>query len=407
MTKSSPVRLDPAQHGWLFAAPLQRLFAVFAAAGAEARAVGGAVRNSLLGLPVADIDLALNRPPEFAEHCLQAAGIKTVRTGFAHGTITAVLDGQGYEITSLRRDVATDGRRATVAYSDDWAADAARRDFTVNALYADAAGQLYDFHAGRADLAARHIRFIGDPAQRIAEDVLRILRFFRFHAHYGRGEPDAAGLAACLRAAPQLTTLSRERVTQEWHKLLLAPEPLSVLRLMQSHDVLAAIVPLALDCGRLARLLALPEAQAPDFILRFAALLPEDRLLEPVLQAALRLSNRALTELVALAAPQPLITAANLTNLLYRRGAVFVRQRLLLQAAAASTAADTALLARAAAWQSRAFPLSGQDLLALGLSPSPLFGELMRTLEEWWLAADAVPDRNACLAELKRRLPAR
>lgn len=394
--------LTPDAAPWLFTPNLQRLFAVFAAAGAEARVVGGAVRNSLLGVPVGDIDLAINRPPEEAEALLLHAGIKVVRTGFAHGTVTAVLAGQGYEVTSLRRDVTTDGRRATVAYTDAWAEDAARRDFTVNALYAAAAGRLYDYHNGLEDIAHARIRFIGDPAARIAEDYLRILRFFRFFACYGRGDIDAAGLAACMAAAPQLASLSRERVTQEWRKLLLAPQPVPVLALMQAHGILGQVVPLTLALERLAALLALPERSETGFALRFAALLPRGEvLLEPVLVAALRLSNAELQHVLALGQPALAVNSANLSAMLYRHGAPYARDRVLLQAAEGMEPA--ALLKRIAAWSAPRFPLSGQDGMALGLTPSPALGTLLHQVEDWWLAADCAPDRAACLVELKCR----
>lgn len=398
----APIRLTPEAQPWLFAPHPQQLFAVFAAAGAEARVVGGAVRNSLLGVPVGDIDLAVNRLPEEAEAILLRAGIKVVRTGFAHGTITAVLSGQGYEITSLRRDVTTDGRRATVAFTDDWAADAARRDFTVNALYADASGALYDYHDGRADALNGRIRFIGDPAARIAEDYLRILRFFRFIAYYGRDAVDADGLAACAVAAPLIATLSRERVTQEWHKILLAAQPVPVLALMQAQGILGQVVPLSLALERLSALLALPEGADTGFALRFAALLPgREQWLAPVLATALRLSNAELQHVIALGQTKLAVNATNISAILYRQGAAYARDRVLLQAAEGLESA--ALLKRIASWPSPRFPLSGQDGIDLGLTPSSELGALLHIMEDWWLAADCAPDRAACLLELKRR----
>lgn len=402
----NPAPFTPASQAWLFTPSLQRLFAVFAAAGAEARVVGGAVRNSLLGAPVGDIDLAVNRAPEEAEAILLRTGIKVVRTGFVHGTITAVLDGQGYEVTSLRRDVTTDGRRATVAYTDGWAEDAARRDFTCNALYVDAAGRISDFHAGYDDALAGRIRFIGDPAARIAEDYLRILRFFRLHAWYGRGAFDADGLAACAAAAPFLATLSRERVTQEWRKLLLAPQPVPVLAVMEEQEILGQVVPLTLALPRLTALLALPAGATTGFALRFAALLPfSERLLTPVLETALRLSKAELQQVLALGRADLAIAPANLSAILYRYGTDYARNRVLLQAAGGAELA--ALLARIAAWTAPRFPLSGQDGLALGLTPSPALGALLQAVEDWWLAADCAPDRAACLTELRRRHTAR
>lgn len=395
--------LDPTRHVWLQDGGLCRIFAAFAAQAAEARVVGGAVRNALLGLPVADIDLAVNLPPEQAEAALQQAGIKVVRTGFAHGTVTAVVDGRGYEITSLRRDVTTDGRRATIAYTDAWEEDAARRDFTMNALYAAADGTVYDYHDGIIDLRAGRIRFIGDALARIAEDYLRILRFFRFQAYYGRGEADPVGLAACAAAVRGLNSLSRERVTQEWKKILLAADPLPVLRLMQASEILPQILPLQLDLECLQRMLAHPHGKNSGFSVRLAALLPADPQLEFVLQAALRLSNAEASHVLALCRPAPDLTARNLPETLYRQGKPYVQDRLLLQAAMMDTFPE-ALWTQLAAWQQPVFPLRGQDLLALGVPPSENFGTVLRQVEEWWLAAGFKPDHGACLAEAKRRL---
>lgn len=202
----------------------------------ETRFVGGCVRDALLGLPVSDIDLATRLRPEAAMERLKAAGIRAVPTGLAHGTVTAIVAGAPIEVTTLRRDVSTDGRRATVAFTDDWREDAARRDFTINALSADpASGEVFDYFGGEADLAARRVRFIGDPLTRIAEDHLRILRFFRFHARFGAGEPDADSLAACVARANDLMALSRERIADELSKLLALPDPAATAALMEAR----------------------------------------------------------------------------------------------------------------------------------------------------------------------------
>ncbi|MEJ0061683.1 MAG: CCA tRNA nucleotidyltransferase [Alphaproteobacteria bacterium] len=395
--------IDAAQQPWLRDKSLRAIFTIFAAAGAEARAVGGAVRDMFLGRLVGEVDLAVNRPPEIAEALLLQAGIKVVRTGFAHGTVTAVVKGRGYEITSLRRDVETDGRHAEVAYTDEWAEDAARRDFTMNALYADSEGRVYDYHCGLEDLRAGRVRFIGRAEERIAEDYLRILRFFRFHAWYGRAKADEAALAACAEAAGGMVQLSRERITQEWRKLLLAPDPASALALMKKHGVLAEVLPLDLDLERLGRLLSL----APDagFALRFAALLREDRQLEPVLHAALRLPNREMRDILDLLDPAraaaPDRKAFN--KALYRYGAPYGKARLLLQAAADGLPPLLPeLLAAAAAWNAPRFPLTGEDFLKLGLASSPRLGVMMREIEDWWIAGGFKAERDACLAEARR-----
>lgn len=394
--------LIQAEHPWLFAPDLQRLFAVFAADGAEMRVVGGAVRNALMGKPISDIDAAVNRVPEKVEAVLQAAGIKTVRTGFAHGTITAVLHGQGYEITSLRRDVSTDGRRATVAFSDDWAEDAARRDFTFNALYVTADGRVFDYHGGITDAAAGRVRFIGAAEDRIREDYLRILRFFRLHAQFGRDAFDAEGLAACRTLAIGMASLSRERVTQEFSKLLLAPQPLVALRAMQEATILPQVLPLTLDLDRLERLLALPEAKDCPLPVRLAALLPQDALLPAVLAAALRLSLVEQNAVLALAMNPVTITAAALPTILYRQGAMFCRGRLLIQKADNDATPLAALWPRLVKWRRPEFPLRGADLIAAGLEASPKLGQVLQAVETWWVAAEFRPDHAACRAEALR-----
>lgn len=394
--------LDPTQHSWLRDVGLRAIYAALNAAGAEARVVGGAVRNSVLGLPVADLDLAVNVPPEQAEAALAAAGIKTVRTGFEHGTITAVVAHRGYEITSLRRDVATDGRHAEVAYTDAWEEDAARRDFTMNALYVDAEGRIYDYHCGLDDLRAGLVRFIGDAGERIAEDYLRILRFFRFHAAYGSGAMDAAGLTACTAVAPLLGLLSRERVTQEFKKILLGVDPIPVLEIMRGHDVLPQIMPLDLQVERLAALLRLDGAVG--YAARLAALLPDDVLLEPVLRTALRLSAAELRAVMALCDPRNPVSPRDLPRALYHGGAEYCRERLLLQAAAGERVDLTVALAQIAVWRQPVFPLTGDDVQDFGVTPSPRLGEILRAVEEWWLVDGFMADKAACRAMAQKMI---
>ncbi|EHS53925.1 Polynucleotide adenylyltransferase region [Rhizobium sp. PDO1-076] len=234
---------DLSQQDWFRTPALGRLFALLNADGGEVRVAGGAVRNGLLGLPVSDIDLATTLQPEEVIARAKAAGIKAVPTGIEHGTVTLVLDGKGYEVTTLRRDVETDGRRAQVAFGADWQEDAERRDLTINGLYAGQDGQVIDLVGGLADIETRTVRFIGDAEQRIAEDYLRVLRFFRFFAYYGHGRPDAAGLKACARAREKLKTLSAERVWSEMKKLLSARDPGRALLWMRQSGVLGEILP--------------------------------------------------------------------------------------------------------------------------------------------------------------------
>jgi len=261
----------------------------------NARFVGGAVRDTLLGLPVTDVDVATPHAPEQVVDLLEGAGIKAIPTGIAHGTITAVSSGTVVEVTTLRRDVSTDGRRATVAFTDDWREDAARRDFTINALYADPlTGEIFDYFGGLADLEKRHIRFIGDPLQRIAEDHLRILRFFRFLARFG-DTPDAEALAACTARANDLMALSRERIRDELLKLVVAPDAVRVLRLMVERDILKPVVP-EIDMHGVDRLATLAGHEsaaglAPDPIRRLATILPPDPAANEAVGARLKLSN--------------------------------------------------------------------------------------------------------------------
>ena len=276
------------------------VIAALTAGGAEVRFVGGCVRDAAIGRAVTDVDIATHDLPETVIELLQAARLKVVPTGLKHGTVTAVVKGQHFEITTLRRDVETFGRHARVEFTDDWAADAARRDFTMNAMFLGIDGTLYDPFGGLADLRAGRVRFVGDARQRIKEDVLRLLRFFRFHARYGRGAPDAEGLAACRALAPLLPTLSAERVRDETLKLLRAPAPADVLRLMAREDILARYLPEAHKFERLAALTALPtERDAPDGLRRLAAVLDVDGAGAREVATRLRFSNAEIKRLGA------------------------------------------------------------------------------------------------------------
>ncbi|WP_341895839.1 CCA tRNA nucleotidyltransferase, partial [Ferrovibrio terrae] len=283
---------------WMTAAPTRSLLAALGASGAPVRFVGGCVRDAILGLRPADIDLATPETPEVVIRRLEKAKLKAVPTGIEHGTVTAVVPPATFQVTTLRRDVATDGRHATVVFGTDWAEDAARRDFTINALYADADGRLYDYTDGRADLAAGLVRFIGDPAARVAEDYLRVLRFFRFHARFGRGAPDAASLAACAAASDRLDRLSGERIRDELLKILILPNAADALVLMQQSGVLAAVLPEAhFEAAALGRLIALQAAVAagsqaePEVWPRLALLLAGDAAAGMAMAERLRLSN--------------------------------------------------------------------------------------------------------------------
>jgi poly(A) polymerase len=371
-----------------------------------ARFVGGCVRDTLLGRAGEglDIDIATPLTPDQVTKALEAAGLKAVPTGVEHGTITAVAKGRPYEITTLRRDVETDGRRAVVAFTNDWAEDASRRDFRLNALYAEPDGTLHDpTGGGIEDARAGRIIFVGDPETRIREDYLRILRFFRFYAGYGRGEADGAALAACAALKDGLLGLSGERVSKELLKLLAAPDPRAALALMQSTGVLSALLP-AVD--GLERVNVLVEIDA-DPELRLAALLPDDR--TAVLAAAqrLRLSNAQRDRLLA-ACSDEMEVGAEMTDqaariAIYRLGGATLADRLKLAWAATGGDIDTwrRLIGLSQTWTPPDFPITGADIKAAGVGEGPHVGDVRRAIEAWWLAGDFKADRATALAELK------
>ena len=401
-----------AAQAWLHASSSRRVLAALEAGGRAARFVGGCVRDGLLGRPVgAEIDLATPERPEQVMRLLERAGLPAIPTGLAHGTVSTIANGRHFEITTLRRDVACDGRHAEVEFTDDFAADAARRDLTINAMSCDAAGRLYDYFGGRADLGAGRVRFVGDAAARIAEDYLRILRFFRFFARYGRPPADAAALAACAAAAPELGRLSGERIQAEMTKLLAAKEPLPALRLMVETSVLGHVIPGRVALARLARLLEV--SSDSDAMVRLAALLrppPGDPEAAEEVAARWRLANRDTDRLLAMTRdPLPELGASPAARArdLHRLGAE--RYADLVRIAAADADGDPHrelpdALAAAASWEPRRLPVGGDDILALGVPAGPRVGAILATLEAWWVARDFAPDRAACLAEARRLL---
>jgi len=366
----------------------------------EARVAGGAVRDALAGRPVCDIDLATPRPPEAVMQALAAAGIRAVLTGFEHGTVTAVVDGKGIEITSLRRDVETDGRHARVEFTDDWREDAARRDFTINALSMRRDGAVFDYFGGIEDLRAGRVRFVGEAAQRIAEDYLRILRFFRFFARYGRGAPDPDASAAIRGSVAGLAGLSVERVWSELKRILAAPDPVAAVALMAELGVLGAVLPEGADLPPLAALVA---AGSPaDPLLRLAALFTGD---VGVLADRLKLANDERARLAALRAgpsPRPQDDDAAVRRMLADTEPAVLIDRTWL--AGGDTPGWPELRARIAAVPRPVFPLEGRDVLALGLSPGPRIGELLREVRSWWIDHGCTPDAAACRRELEARV---
>lgn len=388
---------------WMTATAAATVMSALNGDGGTARFVGGAVRDALVGRAVSDVDLATDLKPDAVTTRLQAAGVTVVPTGLRHGTVTAVTGGRHFEITTLRVDVETDGRHARVAFGADWQGDAERRDFTMNALYLDADGTLYDPTGGRTDLDAGRIRFVGDPARRIAEDYLRVLRFFRFQAHFGRVPPDATALDACRSAAPQLATLSAERIRVELLKLLAAPDPTPTVRLMAELGIFAPILPEATKIDRLAGLIAAECALAEpgDALRRLAALLETDD--ARAVADRLRLSNAQIDRLAdaldPAPQPRPDLAPAAVRAEVYRRGAVRFIDRLLLVAALSPEPRRFAgLLAIAHAFDKPKLPVAGRDLVALGVPKGPAVGKLLRRLEERWIAGDFTEDRDALLA---------
>jgi poly(A) polymerase len=390
------VKLDA--EAWRKRRGVERLLAALDADMGMVRFVGGAVRDELLGLPVADIDLATPLRPDDVVRRLEKARIKAVPTGIAHGTITAVADGQPFEVTTLRSDVSTDGRRATVAFSDDWKADAERRDFTLNALYADPlTGEISDYFGGLDDLKARRVRFIGDPLQRIAEDHLRILRFFRFHARFGAGEPDAAGLAACTERANDLMALSRERIADELVKTLAIDDPSPTVALMIGRDIFAPVLPEIADPAPLAALIAAERAAAiaPDPYRRLAALLPRDPAVAQGVGARLKLSNKAKKRLF-LAADSDLSDSPQ--ALAYWIGTEAAVDRLLLAGRPAEAAAI-------AAWPVPRLPIGGGQLVKRGIAEGPRVASTLKAIERKWVAA-GFPGGEECDRLVAREIAA-
>lgn len=376
---------------WLTAPQTVAVLDALEAAGGEGRFVGGCVRDALIGRPVADIDIATPMTPQAVVDAVTRAGLKAVPTGIEHGTVTVVSSGRPYEVTTLRRDVTTDGRRATVAFTEDWAEDAARRDFRLNALYADRTGAVFDpTGEGVADAEAGRIVFVGEPERRIREDYLRILRFFRFRAWFGRGEPDRAALAACSALKDGIAQLSAERISAELIKLLSAPDPRAAVHLMADTGVLFEVLPWAGDAS-----MFLPMIQIDrDPILRLSSLLPGDP--DVVREAAekLRLSNAQKARLIE-ALPDEVEVTPSMGEraaraALYRLGRQAFRDRLMRSWAADTAQAEAAngLLALADGWTRPSFPISGADLKAAGMSPSPAMGRILSDLEAWWVGED-------------------
>jgi poly(A) polymerase len=405
-------RLTP--QPWMTHPATRAVMAALTAAGGEdcARFVGGCVRNAVLGAPVRDIDIATRLTPPRVTAALEAAGLKAVPTGIAHGTVTAVAQGRPFEITTLRRDVETDGRRAVVAFTDDWAQDAARRDFRLNALYADADGRLFDPTGhGLNDARTGAIVFVGDAATRIREDALRIPRYFRFLAWYGRGEPDPVALAACRDGRALLSGLSAERVGHEMLRLLEADDPRAAVRLMAQTGVLTLLAPDVAGLERFDALVAIETGMlfTNDPLLRLAALLPSDLDAGTRTASALRLSNAQRDRLTSALGTEPALTSwmspRQVRRTIYRLGRDVLRDRVMLAWAASPRPAATvqwrALLPMVESWTAPRLPLTGDDVIAAGVPPGPMVGAVLREVESWWIDQDFIDDKLSVVERLK------
>jgi poly(A) polymerase len=390
-------QLAPDDAPWLTAGATGRVLMLLNEGGEEARVVGGAVRNALLKIPIGDIDIATTALPEEVMRRAKEAGIKCVPTGIDHGTVTLVVDGQPFEVTTLREDTETFGRKAKVAFGRDWVGDAHRRDFTINALSLTADGVVHDYVGGLDDIVSRRVRFIGDPAERIAEDYLRILRFFRIHAAFGAGEVDRAGYLACIAAREGLATLSAERVRTELLKLLIADGAVAAITAMADGGLLLPILGGVAYLGPFAAMIAAERrlALTADPVRRLAALavaVTEDA---RRLTLRLRLSN---TEAKALDSMGHRwwrlggMDEATAKRRLYRLGTDRYRDRLLLAFARAGIAADPVpWLERATLsqrWSAPKFPLKAADFIARGVAEGPALGRVLTLAEDAWLAAD-------------------
>lgn len=399
---------------WMIAPETAAVFdALEAEGGADcARFVGGCVRNALVDRTIDDIDIATTLTPDRVTKALKAAGLAAIPTGIEHGTVTAVSNHKPHEITTLRRDVATDGRRATVAFTDDWAEDAQRRDFTLNALYAARDGTIFDpTGQGVADGRAGRVVFVGEPEQRLREDHLRNLRFFRFQAWFGKGPPDAASLAACAALKDNIDTLAAERISKELLKLLAADDPTAAVRLMAEAGVLGVILKSDPNLDRFAALTEIETDQLfeTDPVLRLAALLPDDQVAAGRLGERLRLSNTDRDRIVAALAPTPVLKSwmspREIRRAIYRSSLGAFRDRAKLAWAASPRSATTmqwrGMIALAEGWVPPTFPLSGDDVMKAGTPKGPMVGQVLREVEDWWIDHDFIDDPMSAIEKLK------
>ncbi len=400
-----------AGEAWLSSQATQRVMAAIEAGGYQVRAVGGVVRNGLMGLPITDIDIATTAMPQEVIRLARAENLGVAETGLQYGTVTVIAEHHPFEVTTLRRDVESHGRHATIAFTDDWAVDARRRDFTMNALYCDRAGRVHDPLGGYADLLARRVRFIGEAADRIREDYLRILRFFRFTAQYARDEPDTVGLVACTRLREGLAQLSKERIHQEMTRLLTARRAVEAIDAMQGHGILAAVLPAAPRPTVFSRLTGIEAAftRKPDAMLRLAALGVATSEDASRLARAFKVSREergvldlAVRDSARLTSPP---SAKSARALLYSLGPDSYRRSLALSLACAlerpiSDPAWGEVLTLPEGWTAPKLPVNGADVMARGVPAGRAVGEALHRVEAWWIAQDFGPGRDELLAKL-------
>lgn len=395
------------QHqAWMIAPETQKVMSALLENGGDARFVGGCIRNALSNRDVIDIDIATPLKPEEVIERLKAHKIACVPIGLKHGTVTAIIDGHPFEITTLRRDVATFGRHADVQFTDSWKTDAARRDFTFNAIFATVEGDLYDPFGGIEDLRNGIVRFVGDPATRIEEDVLRILRFFRFYAHFGRSAPDPAAIKACAAAAGSIARLSAERIRQEVLKLLESGHCAATWQLMSECGVTTHFLPEATNIPALERLISLEarmHEEHPFPLRRLAAVLNVTLKGLPDIVKALKLSNDQAAQLGRMMDTPPSMNLApsDVRKMVFRLGNETARNLLLLTAARVNDASQLAKFYKEATdFSAPVFPLRGDDVLGTGIRPGPEVGRLLESVINWWIDQDFKPDRAACLEKL-------
>ena len=407
LERDLPLNLD-----WMHSPAVEQMFRVLGAPAVDVRLVGGCVRNAVMGLPIEDIDVGTPEIPDAVVARCTKAGVRVIPTGIEHGTVTLLIGDRSFEVTSLRRDTACDGRHADVEFTTDWAEDARRRDLTINAMSVRPDGALFDFFGGKEDALAGRVRFVGDPADRIQEDYLRILRLFRFFASFGRADIEPATLVACRVHAQGLLRLSAERIQAELVKILASSDPAPALAIMRDCGVLGVALPEARDLTLLSLLSAIERAAIapPDWRRRLSACIDADDA-EP-LARRLKLSSADGLRLVRLTAVAPRVDDAtsrvDLRAALYRFGPDVIRDRILLGWVRARTLASSddaawrSRLALVADWHPQSMPVSGADVLALGIPQGPVVGELLSAVESWWMARDFAPSREDALTELHR-----